>query len=334
MEHISRLEAGLQPIGGGGIESQRTIGNVPGNPCRRDTLRRDNLTPKSLASTPSPEPLRQPVQAQEHEQPDQQTQKTNPTNHERELTSPIEGKQSLEPQREQSQLSPEHTEQSAQNTNAIGPGRELTSQTAWRQWLEQNIKGFSGDLDNAAMLMAAFTEGKSYILDKITSGEVERLEGLHTFEDLESLKRPNTFILDDDTIIPSQFASVNGGNDIVATKTFLERVSNYDMQAITTITRKDGAVVFKGKIPDLFRTAALEEAYSAAFNQLHKEVTGIDPRSTTVPEYDAHEVEFRPLIWQYIYAIESKMPPETIQFFKDRLDAAYDVRTQRAKQQK
>jgi len=198
-------------------------------------------------------------------------------------------------------------------TNATGPGRELTIQAEWKQWLENTFENFEGNLDNAALLMTAFTQVKSYVFEKLTT------RGLKDFQ------RPHTIILLDDVAIP--VGEVEKGKYVYIAKKYLGEMSQNDMQRETTVTRPEGAIAFQGLIPDLFRLDGVEETHHAAYHQTKTNVEPLlDPISTPMEEYDAREIEYRALKWRVRYAEEQKMPEVTVNLLRKRLEAANTVR--------
>ena len=166
------------------------------------------------------------------------------------------------------------------NKVVIGPDTELTSQTEWKRWLETQLDSFSGNLDNAAELMTALTQGKNYIYDDPAT---------------QGLKRPQTVLLLDNRLSASTISEYRG-KKILVKKSGLENLSQYAMAAVLPIKNGAGKVIFEGTLPDYFRLVGLEEADHTAFEQTETFVEpGVDPLSVPEDVYDARNIEFRAL---------------------------------------
>lgn len=185
----------------------------------------------------------------------------------------------------------------------------------WKRLLKGKKIAFVDNVDRVAQLMVEFCAGALFLWDTFFAKNVlpKSLPSLCLVRDSSSL-----------------LSSVMYSNGVIyIAMDFLRDYAEYDFAATYTITCTiSGDKIFGGTIPLFFRLVGVEKCHHHLFRMFKGRFDSKGPNSTPLAEYDAQEIEYRALRWQYrqLFCMGHPLPWGTIKIYRERLKKASKLR--------
>ena len=203
----------------------------------------------------------------------------------------------------------------------LGPDNELTNQSEWKQWLGDKAGLFRGNIDHAALLLAALDKGKLSAFPTLDL-QFER-------RNLQ-LMLPRTALLLRDEVASGPVGEL-GGLLILVKKSYLERTSLLNMQEICTVLDANGNVILRCYPSDMLHLGGIETIFDAANEQAKTagfvlrtqkddlSDLSLEPVDAARAESDAQALRYAVAYRQWGDARLRRMPKLTIDALKQRV---------------
>jgi len=180
----------------------------------------------------------------------------------------------------------------------------------WRNYLINNFPNFKGDLNNAAKLLSAFSDGiRATCNDKKTE-----------------ITLPFALV-NSEEVINGSFVS-NDEYGYLVRLSQLERNSQIHSDSTISIERETGEITFIGRFCDFYELIGAEESHHYWFRSVNQKTAYLEkePTAYSVEEYDSREIEFQALAWQIQLATARGIDDSTIKLLIKRYDNAVKFR--------